>query len=128
VRVFKTKAFERFARKAGVGDDALCRAVASVERGLVSANLGAGVIKQRIARRGEGKSGGFRAIILLRAGALAFFVHGFAKSDQQSIADDDLAALKKLAAIMLSYDTGQLKRATASGALIEIMCNGETIS
>jgi hypothetical protein len=48
----------------------------------LDADLGGGVIKQRIARKGGGKSGGFRALILLRAGERAFFVHGFAKSDR----------------------------------------------
>ena len=55
-------------------------------------------------------------------------MHGFAKSDQQILGNDELAALMRLAAAMLHYDGGQLQRATASGALIEIKCNGETIS
>jgi hypothetical protein len=41
---------------------------------------------------------------LYKAHALAFFVHGFAKKDQDNIEDDELAALKLLASQMLSYD------------------------
>jgi hypothetical protein len=47
--------------------------------------LGGGVIKQRVARNGGGKSGGFRTLILFRIGSLAFFVHGFAKNEQANM-------------------------------------------
>ena len=59
MRIFKNKAFTRFADKAGIGDAALCRAVGDADRGLIAADLGGGVIKQRIARPGRGKSGAF---------------------------------------------------------------------
>jgi hypothetical protein len=38
------------------------------ENGQIDADLGGGVIKQRIARPGEGKSNGYRSIILFRKG------------------------------------------------------------
>jgi len=44
-----------------------------------SADLGGGVIKQRIARPGKGKSGGSRAMILYKRAARAVFIHDFAK-------------------------------------------------
>jgi hypothetical protein len=90
------------------------------ERGLIDARLGGGVIKQRVARAGKGKSGGFRAIILYEAHALAFFVHAFAKKDQENIKDDELAAFKLLASQMLSYDDVEIARAIESGTLIEV--------
>ena len=57
----------RFAKKAGIGDVALCEAIRDAERGLIAADLGGGVIKQRISRRGRGKSGGFRTLIVFQA-------------------------------------------------------------
>src|SRR5882762_5008757 len=66
MRIFKNRPFTRFARKAGLDDPTLCAAIANAERGLIDADLGGGVIKQRIARPGKGKSGGFRAMILYR--------------------------------------------------------------
>ena len=81
---------------------ALCRAVRDAERGLIAADLGGGVIKQRIARPGQGKSGGFRTLIVFRAGTRAIFVHGFAKNEKDNIEREDLAALKRLAAEMLA--------------------------
>ena len=106
-----------------MSDAALCKAVADAELGLIDANLGGGVIKQRIARRGEGKSGGFRAVILYKPGTRGIFVYGFAKSERANIAPDELAALKELASEMLAYDENRIARAIAAGPLIEVNCN-----
>ena len=127
MRSFKTKAFTRFADKAGISDAALCRAVRDAERGLVGADLGGGVIKQRIARPGQGKSGGFRTLIVFRAGTRAIFVHGFAKSEKDNIEKDELVALKKLAAELLAYDDKTLARVLASGVLAEVNCDEKTV-
>jgi hypothetical protein len=81
---------------------ALCRAVRDAERGLIAADPGGGAIKQRIARPGQGKSGGFRTLIVFRAGARAIFVHGFAKNEKDNIGREELPALKRLAAEMLA--------------------------
>ena len=104
-----------------MADLALREAIGNAERGLIDADLGGGVIKQRIARAGGGKSGGFRTIILFRAGARAFFVHGFAKSGQDNIRDDELAAFRMLAAELLNYDDAALARVVAAGHLTEVM-------
>jgi len=123
MRVFKNKPFARFARKSGITDDVLCASIADASRGLVDADLGGGVIKQRIARRGSGKSGGFRTIILFRMGERAFFVHGFAKNEQDNIRDDELAAFKLLAAELMAYDDQALSRAMARSVLMEVVCD-----
>ena len=86
MRIFQNKAFIRFAKKAGIGDAVLCEAIRNAERGLIAADLGGGIIKQRIARPGQGKSGGFRTLIVFRAAARAFFVHGFAKNEKDTSA------------------------------------------
>lgn len=128
MRVFKNKPFARFSRKAGLADAALMKAVAEAERGLVDADLGGGVIKQRVAREGGGKSGGFRTIILFRLGARAVFVHGFAKSDRDNIRDDELAAFKMLAVEMLAYDDAALMAAMTAGVLVEVFGDEEAVS
>jgi hypothetical protein len=121
VRIFKNKPFTRFARPARITDVDLCEAVSDIEKGLIDADLGGGVIKQRIARKGGGKSGGFRVLMLLKPDKRAFFVHGFAKNDRDNIRDDELLALKRLAAELLNYDDAALEKATAAGVLIEVM-------
>jgi len=58
LRVFKTKEFSRFARREGIDEERLSEAVDRAERGLVDADLGGGLIKQRVARKGQGRRGG----------------------------------------------------------------------
>ena len=60
-----------------------------------------GLIKQRVARPGQGRRGGFRTIIAYRAGDLAVFLYGFAKNDRENIDADELATLKELATAFL---------------------------
>ena len=74
MRIFKNAWFECFARKQCIPDKALLEAIERAEKGQIDANLGGGVIKQRVARKGQDKSGGFRAIILYHAAGRAFFV------------------------------------------------------
>ena len=123
VRIFKNKSFARFARKALMTETDLCDAIADATRGLVDADLGGGVLKQRIARKGGGKSGGYRTIILFRVGARAFFVHGFAKNERGNIRDDELAAFKLLATALMAYDDTALAKAIDNGTLMEVICN-----
>ena len=85
------------------------------------------VIKQRIARPGQGKSGGFRTLIVFKAGARAFFVHGFAKNERDNIRKDELVAARKLASELLAYDDRAIARAIASGTLMEMSCYEQTI-
>lgn len=95
VRIFKNAWFERFAKKQKLEDAALHDAIQRAEQGMIDADLGGGVIKQRVARPGQGKSGGYRTIILYRQAHRAFFVYGFAKSQQSNISDDEKAAFKQ---------------------------------
>ncbi|GAA0299041.1 type II toxin-antitoxin system RelE/ParE family toxin [Sphingomonas oligophenolica] len=116
----KNRWFERFAHKEGLGDSALCEAVRRAESGLIDADLGGGVIKQRVARPGKGKSGGYRTLILFRQGDRAIFAFGFAKSGQANISKADLALLKDAAAEALGWNSEELDRLVASGTLVEI--------
>lgn len=123
MRTFKTKWFVRFARREGIDDAALCEAVEQAEKGLIGADLGSGVIKQRIARPNEGKSGGYRSIVLFRSGKRAFFAYGFPKSSRANIRKDELEAFRELAGQMLEYDDAALAKALESGALKEVNCD-----
>jgi hypothetical protein len=124
MRIFMTKPFARFASHEGIVDEDLCEAVRRAEAGLVDADLGGGVIKQRIARKGQGKSGGFRTIVLFRLGARAFFVYGFPKSGRANIRRDELKAFRKLADEMLTLDDKALAAAMKNGTITEIGCHG----
>jgi hypothetical protein len=118
--VYKTKAFARFARKARIGDDDLRIAANFANSGLIDADLGGGVIKQRIPRSGEGKSGGSRSIILFRKDDRAVYVYGFEKKDKSNIDRRELEALRELAQVVLGYTNSELDQQVRNGALIHI--------
>ena len=122
MRIFKTKPFARFASREGIADEELCEAAYRAERGLIDADLGGGVIKQRLAREGQGKSGGFRSIVLFRRGSKV--VYGFAKSNRDNIRRDELKAFRKLAGEMLTLDDKALAAAMTNGTIMEIECHG----
>jgi hypothetical protein len=114
----------RFARKEGITDEALLKAVAAADI-KPDADLGGGVIKQRVARQGQGKSGGFRTIIVYRRGALAFFVFGFPKSDRGNISMVEERAFKKLADVLLAVTGEQILAMIQSGEIAEVLGNDE---
>ncbi len=120
MRVFQTRLFQKFVRRADLDNHRLLDAVARADRGLIDADLGGGVIKQRIARHGGGRSGGFRTIILFRAAARAVFVYGFAKNERDTIRDDELAGFRRLAGAMLVWNESEIQAALSSGALTEV--------
>lgn len=94
--------------------------MARAESGLVDADLGGGVIKQRVARPGKGKSGGYRTLILFRQGDRAIFAFGFAKAKQANISKADIALLRNAATEALEWNDEELDRLVASGTLVEI--------
>jgi hypothetical protein len=120
VRVFKTKSFARFARRERISDRSLCGAVLRAQRGLVDADLGGGVIKQRIARPGQGRSGGYRVLIAYRPNARGVFLYGFAKSERDNVDDDELETARDIARGWLDASASQLSRALADGLIQEM--------
>lgn len=120
VRVFKNAWFERYAHKQHILDSSLRDAIARAENGQIDADLGAGVIKQRVARKVQGKSGGFRAIVLYRAEGRAFFVYGFAKSDRENIDDHEVTQFKKAARHILGLTDEQLAELIHRGQFSEV--------
>jgi len=100
VQIYKNAWFTRFAPKEKPSVQAILDAVDRAQHGLIDANLGGGVIKQRIARNGQGESGSYRSVVLLRKSGKAFFVYGFSKSAQHNIQDDELAQFKQSAKIL----------------------------
>lgn len=99
---------------------ALREAIDRAERGLVDADLGGGVIKQRVAHSGEGRSGGYRTIIVYQKGERSVFVYGFAKSERDNIDEQELAAFRKAAAVMLAWDDQDIAALLAAGAWTEV--------
>ncbi len=123
VKVLGTKLFQRFALGEGLGEEELCRAAAQIVAGQVDADLGGGVIKQRLARKGRGKSSGYRTIVLFRRGTRMVFAYGFAKKDRTNVDTVELKALRKVADYYLGLGDAEINALLASGALKELNCD-----
>lgn len=121
MRVFRNAWFGRFARKEKISADALWEAVERAENGLIDADLGGGVIKQRIARPGSGKSKGYRSIVIYRKGDKAFFVHGFPKSELGNIRDDEVEQFKKAAKLIFALSEDKVRQLIENGQFEEVM-------
>ena len=125
MRVFKTKAFGRFARSQRISDASLCDAIRRAERGLIDADLGGGVIKQRVARPGQGRSGGFRTLIAYRAKTQSVFLFGFAKNERDNVDDGELATLRDIAKGWSAATVRGLAMAIAEGLIQEVTYDEE---
>lgn len=125
MRLFKSSRFHKFARKEKISDAMLCEAVERAERGLIDADLGSGLIKQRIARPGAGKSGGFRTLIFFRTQTRAVFAFGFAKSDVANLDDAEEAFFKKAAKLVLGFTDAQMEAEVAASRMLEVNCDGQ---
>lgn len=120
MKVFKNAWFSRFSRKEKIPASALWDAIERAEKGQIDADLGDGVIKQRIARPGEGKSKGYRSIILFRKDDKAFFVYGFPKSELGNIRADEEDQFRKMAKHVLTLTDAQLNGFVANGQFEEV--------
>jgi len=116
-----TRWFRRFARKEHLADEMLLDAVSRAERGQIDADLGGGVIKQRVARRGQGRSGGYRTLLLYRSRSRAIFAFGFAKSRKADLEPDELEAYRELAKAYLAQAERAIDKYVADGILTELM-------
>ena len=113
----------RFARRERIADQALCEAISRAERCLIDTDLG--VIKQRVARSGQGRSGGFRVLVAYRVKLRSVFIFGFAKNESGNIDDEELATLCDVGRGFLTADEAGLARALAAGAIQEVNCGEE---
>jgi hypothetical protein len=123
-RIYKTKWFARFARKEGVRDRSLREAIDRAERGIVDADLGGGLIKQRVAREGQGRSGGYRMLVAYREQGRAVFLFGFAKNERENIDPDELTSLQEIAAAWLMADQKRIETAIETKEL-QAVSDGE---
>jgi hypothetical protein len=100
IEIYNTRWFNRWARKQGLSTSSLCSAVREMASGLYEADLGGGLLKKRIARPGQGKSG-------------------------SNIDKDEEEALKRLATHLLSLMPQDLEKAKLADELVEVRCDAE---
>lgn len=121
MEIFKTKQFSRFAKKEQISDFALCEAIERAERGLIDADLGGHIIKQRVSREGQGRSKGHRVIVAFISRKRSFFLHGFSKNDKGNLSEDELEMMKRLASHWLHFNEKKIRIAIKEDELTEVL-------
>ena len=125
MRIFKTKWTARYTRRERISDRSLREAIERAGRGTIDADLGGGIIKQRVARSGQGRSGGYRMMIAYRAGIRAVFLYAFAKNERENIDPDELLTLREIGATWLTADAQHIAQALEAGILQEVINDEE---
>lgn len=120
LQVFGNKPFMRFVKAFGASHDDLLEMITEVP----DADLGGDVFKFRLARDGEGKSGGARTIVAMKVNERVVMMFGFEKKDQDNITTRELKAFKKLAKEYLERTTTEMEKLVKLGALIKIQPSG----
>lgn len=119
-RIFSTAEFDRFARKERIEDAVLIETVERVERGLVDADLGGGLLKLRVARPGQGRSSGYRTIVACVVWERAFYLLGFGKNDMNNVGEVAVRNLRKNGQALQSLTEEELTSLMRGGHLREI--------
>jgi hypothetical protein len=78
------------------------------------------LIKQRVARAGQGKSGGYRTVIAFRRGEREVFLFGFAKNERGNIDGEELREFKRLAHVFLELSAQQIAALIEDNELTEL--------
>jgi hypothetical protein len=121
VRILKNTWFTRFAGKESITDDELKELVNKLEAEQAEANLGGGVYKVRVARPGEGKSGGYRVIVFFKSQERTFYAYGFSKSGMDNISEKQLRNFKLAAKTIFKYSDKEIDERVGNGLFIEIL-------
>lgn len=82
------------------------------------------VSSNSVFRPGQGRSGGYRTLILYRQSQRAFFVYGFAKNQQTNVSDEEVGAFKKAAQHVLEMTDEQLSALIQNGKFSEVEHDG----
>ena len=111
MRVVKSPEFAKRAGKFGLDDAALLRAAEEIQNGKIDARLGRHLIKQRIARTGGGKSGGYRSIIVYVMGDRMLFVYAFPKNGKANLNAHELDLYRDAAKVLAELPIEELLKA-----------------
>lgn len=119
MRKFKTKWFAKWAKKSKIEDIALNSAISDHFDGKSTNSLGGGLHKVRVARDGQGKSGGYRTLLAYENEGHLFFIYAFAKNEKDNISKLELETYKRIGQALLSLDEKQLNTAIKESIIFE---------
>lgn len=117
-RTFKTRWFAKKAKKIGITDTDLCRAIEQVRKGQAE-DLGGGVFKKRLNKDDH------RSIILAKGGQYWIYEFIYPKQDKADLEENELKDFRKLAKVYGALKTSQLKQLLDDRELVEIRCENQ---
>lgn len=120
MRIFRIASFRKFSESEGITEDVLRATIREIEAGLIHADLGGGLFKQRVRRPGGGKSGGFRVLVGFRKGDRAFFLYGYAKNERTNVTRAELLAYRQFATLLLSLSESDIETGLKVGEFDEV--------
>jgi len=116
----KTKWFHKWSKKNNISDGNLLDTINNISKKLGVIDLGGGLYKVRTPKVGQGKSGGFRVIVVYKMADITIFIYGFSKTDKDNLNKDELKYFKKLSRDLLSINKEEFKILEKSGKFIRI--------
>jgi hypothetical protein len=119
------KGLAKFARRERIDDRTVTDCVQRASQGLIDADLGGGILKLRVARQGQGRSGGYRKIVAFRIDHRVVFLYGFAKNERENIEPKELLTLRKIGAELMAADDAKIAKALRDDVLEEIRLDEE---
>ena len=120
MQVFVTNTFDRWMRKSRLSEERKLLTALETFSGLSVVDLGAGLIKKRIAIAGRGKRSAARVIIATRKHGRYFFLHGFQKNERTNLDEHELDYVRRIAKDLLDLTQQELAVAIQAGQLIEV--------
>jgi hypothetical protein len=117
MNAFESRWFKKWSKKNGLKKVDLLDALKRTINGSGVVNLGGYIYKIRIAKNGQGRSGGFRTILIFKKGKRSLFIYGFEKNDQDKIDKGTLADYKKFAVTFLNYTDDDINRLVNNGTI-----------
>ena len=120
MRLFKVKAFARWAESQQISAQMLKVSAREVQGGLVEASLGGGLYKKRLAVESRGKSSGARVIVGFKSEKSLFFIYGFLKNERENIDAKELRFLKRYAKILLKLSDKEIAELLQRQEIFEI--------
>ncbi len=120
MQVSVTKTFDRWMRKSRLSEERILLTALETFSGLSAVDLGAGLIKKRIAIASRGKRSAARVIIATRKHGRYFFLHGFHKNERANSNERELDYVRRIAKDLLDLTQQELTVAIQAGQLIEV--------
>jgi hypothetical protein len=117
----KTKWFNKWAKKNDVTDYSLLNTIENISNNLGTVELGEGLYKVRMPRLGQGKSGGFRTIVVFKEADIAIFIYAFSKNEKDNLDKEELKYFKKFAKDLLNINRHEFIRLEKLGDFINLM-------